>query len=58
MTRSKYFYMAIVIFSIGTVGAFILPLGSPICPHSNCRPAVSQNWDFSVAPERNLMMFP
>jgi hypothetical protein len=58
MTRSKYFYLAIVIFSVGTAGAFILPLGSAICPQSNCRAAVSQNWDFSVAPERKLTMFP
>jgi hypothetical protein len=28
MTRSKYFYLAIAIFSIGTVVASILPLGS------------------------------
>src|ERR1700720_1943199 len=45
MNRSKYFFLAIVIFSIGTVGAVVLPLGSIVCPRSKCRPAVSENTD-------------
>jgi hypothetical protein len=58
MNRTKYFFLAIVNFSIGTVGAFVLSLESIVCPRSKCRPAVSENWDFSVAPERKLTMFP
>ena len=57
MARSKYFFLAIVIFSIGTVGAFILPHWPVTCTGPNCRDAASANWDFSVAPERKLMTF-
>ena len=57
MARSNYLYLVIVLVSTGTVGAFILPLGSMTCPHSTCRSAVSEKWDFSIAPERQLMTF-
>jgi len=56
MTRSNYLRLALVVVSITTAAAFILP-GSVMCPHSNCRPAVAENWDFSTAPERQLMTF-
>ena len=46
MARSKYFFLAIVIFSIGTVGAFILPHWPVTCTGPNCRDAAWQTGIF------------
>jgi hypothetical protein len=58
MARSKRFYLAIVIFSISTVVASIIPMGSVTCPVPDCRDSALANWDFSITPKPKMTAYP